>query len=133
MLPQLTLQSIAALPAASWASVLSRSNPGRSERSRRNTLLLVVIPRPSPVIWRLPGSSPESGTPMTLRMTSSRSSVEGGRCAARSTMPVEVPPRACQTGISSVPPTKRGSNPSMAGRGRVIPEASDAWPDRRAY
>ena len=50
MLPQLTLQSIADLPAASWARVLSRSNPGRSEASRTNTLLLVVMPRPSPVI-----------------------------------------------------------------------------------
>src|SRR4029077_17085827 len=68
MLPQLTLQSIADLSAASWASVLVMSASEFGERSTMNTLLLVDGPRPRPVVCRLPLASPDGGTPMIQRM-----------------------------------------------------------------
>ncbi len=77
MLPQLTLQSMALLPAASCARVLIiRVSPGR--RSTMNTLLLVGPPRPRPVIWVLPGHSPCSGTPIRWRSNSSTSASSRG-------------------------------------------------------
>ena len=93
MLPQLTLQSIADLSAASWARVLVISASRVGERSTMKTLLLVDGPRPSPVVCRLPLVSPAGGTPAIQRIASSRSAGSAGRCSCHSTTPVEVPPR----------------------------------------
>ena len=93
ILPQLTLQSIADFSAASWASVLWKSACSPSPGSTMKTLLLVAGPRPSPVICLLPLSSPLSGTPMILRMISSRNSPKGARCDPQRITPVDVPPR----------------------------------------
>ena len=73
MLPQFTLQSIAALSAASCAKVLTmrRRFPSASSRAK-NTLLPVGTIRPSPVICLLPARVPSSGSPIRWRSSSSR-------------------------------------------------------------
>jgi hypothetical protein len=93
ILPQLTLQSMAAWPLASCA--------GADEARLARMLLhlgqedLVAGGRaPSQsVTCRLPGSSPLWGTPIRWRSNSSRRAGSGGTLAACSTRPVEVPPR----------------------------------------
>ena len=93
MLPQFTLQSIAALSAASCAKVLTmrRRFPSASSRAK-NTLLPVGTIRPNPVICLLPARVPSSGSPIRWRSSSSRRVLlarrpvfrdhQPGRCAA---------------------------------------------------
>ena len=128
MLPQFTLQSIAALSAASCANVLTmrRRFPSASSRAK-NTLLPVGTIRPSPVICLLPARVPSSGRPIRWRSSSSRMDCSRGAQCSEITSPVDVPPRTWCTGNSMHPSRSRGGGSSEAvcmGRPRLFRRVS---------
>ena len=121
MLPQFTLQSIAALSAASCAKVLTmrRRFPSASSRAK-NTLLPVGTIRPRPVICLLPARVPSSGRPIRWRSSSSRRA-----CARRRPVFARSPARSMCRRAHGAPGTRCTRRATeVADRGKL-----SAWVD----